>query len=83
MMRSSRNILMAIGIASCSLIGLVLIQFQILHKDVELKQEQIDFAIPAILMDVHDRWYYNSSLKDMIKEFRGTEEFSLTNREIP
>ena len=82
-MSLNRNILVVIAIAAFSLLGLVIIQFNILNKDFELKQDQIDYSIPSILMDVHDRWYYNKSLKEMIRDFRGTEEFSLTEDTQP
>ncbi|MEQ9426239.1 MAG: HAMP domain-containing sensor histidine kinase [Cyclobacteriaceae bacterium] len=79
MFHSRRNIILAIIVASISLFGLALIQFRILNNDIGLKEELIEYSIPAILMDAHDRWNHNKSLNKLIREFEGTTQFAISN----
>lgn len=84
LMKLSKHTLISLfTVVIVSLAILVVIQFRILKKDIEINQNIMEFAIPGILSDIYDNMVLNVELEYHTSNFEGTEEFSFTNTDSP
>lgn len=67
----------------CSLGVLLVIQYQILSKDIENNRSTMELAIPGILSDLYDNMMFNRDLDNLVRVYRGTESFQFSSDSNP
>ncbi|MEQ8626148.1 HAMP domain-containing sensor histidine kinase [Ekhidna sp.] len=83
-MKINKYTLAALFIVVLSSLGVLLvIQFQILEKDIKNNQNMMGFAIPGILSDLYDNMMFNRDLDQLVRIYEGTESFQFSSDSNP
>ncbi|WP_424963980.1 sensor histidine kinase [Ekhidna sp.] len=83
-MKINKYTLAALFIVVLSSLGVLLvIQFQILEKDIKNNRSTMELAIPGILSDLYDNMMFNRDLDNLVRKYEGTESFQFTTNSNP
>ncbi|MEO1052486.1 MAG: HAMP domain-containing sensor histidine kinase [Bacteroidota bacterium] len=81
-MKLGKNkIIITIGIAAFSLVGLALIQFAIINKNIKIKSQQLDLSIPALMMRVQNEISMDGQFRSLLDNYSGTKRFTIKSDE--
>ncbi|WP_370087211.1 sensor histidine kinase [Ekhidna sp.] len=83
-MKINKYTLTALFIVVLSSLGVLLvIQFQILDKDIKNNRSTMELAIPGILSDLYDNMMFNRDLDNLVRIHEGTESFQFSSDSQP
>ncbi len=74
---NSRKILVVVGIAGFSMVGLLYMQVQLLKEDISLYEQQFDITIPNLLMSLQNYVNDDPMMSMHLSELKGKKEFTL------
>jgi signal transduction histidine kinase len=83
-MKINKYTLAILFIVVLSALGVLLvIQFQILDKDIKNNRRTMELAIPGILSDLYDNMMFNRNLEALVRAYIGTDSFQFASDSNP